>query len=117
MDALLTSCALVALAEMGDKTQLLAMLLDFLPEAAALGALLATGDPVGALLALIIGLQNLPEAFNAYRELRAARLGGGRWAVFGLLTLCAMLGPAAAALSHAYDLIRSCSTPRLPAAS
>ena len=27
MDALLTSCALVALAEMGDKTQLLAMLL------------------------------------------------------------------------------------------
>lgn len=80
--------------------QLLAMLLDFLPEAAALGALLATGDPVGALLALIIGLQNLPEAFNAYRELRAARLGGGRWAVFGLLTLCALLGPAAAALGY-----------------
>ncbi|MEQ8603950.1 MAG: hypothetical protein RIB45_11590 [Marivibrio sp.] len=87
------------LQESGAKlAQLLAMLLDFLPEAAALGALLATGDPVGLLLALIIGLQNLPEAFNAYRELRAARFAGGRWTVFGLLALCALLGPAAAAL-------------------
>jgi ZIP family zinc transporter len=54
--------------------QLVAMLGDFLPEALALGAVLAAGGPLGALLALLIGSQNLPEGFNAYREL----LTGGR---------------------------------------
>jgi len=89
------------LQESGAKlAQLLAMLLDFLPEAAALGALLATGDPAGLLLALIIGLQNLPEAFNAYRELQASALGGGRWRAVALLGGCALLGPAAAAFGY-----------------
>ena len=49
--------------------QLVAMLADFLPEALALGALFAHGGGLGKLLALLIGLQNLPEGFNAYREL------------------------------------------------
>ena len=47
------------------------MLSDFLPEALALGAVFAKGGSLGALLALLIGLQNLPEGFNAYRELVA----------------------------------------------
>jgi zinc transporter, ZIP family len=54
----------------GSAAQLMAMLMDFLPEALALGALLATQDATGLLLALLIALQNLPESFNAYRELR-----------------------------------------------
>lgn len=54
----------------GSAGQLLAMLMDFLPESLALGALLATERGAGMLLALLIGLQNLPEGFNAYREMR-----------------------------------------------
>lgn len=49
--------------------QLMAMLADFIPEAMALGAAFATGENTGPLLALLIGIQNLPEGFNAFREL------------------------------------------------
>nr|WP_242521574.1 divalent cation transporter [Motiliproteus sp. SC1-56] len=49
--------------------QLMGMLLDFVPEALALGALVALESPTVPLLALLIALQNLPEGFNAYREL------------------------------------------------
>ncbi len=53
--------------------QLLAMLLDFVPESMALGASFATNNQsVGLLLAILIGLQNLPEGFNAYRELASS---------------------------------------------
>jgi ZIP family zinc transporter len=51
--------------------QLMGMLLDYVPEAIALGGLIALGSPAAALLALLIGLQNLPEGFNAFRELYA----------------------------------------------
>ncbi|MBB3140521.1 ZIP family metal transporter [Halomonas organivorans] len=51
-------------------SQLSAMLSDFLPEALALGAAFAYGGGSGVLLALLMALQNLPEGFNAYRELR-----------------------------------------------
>lgn len=50
-------------------SNLLAALLDFMPEAVALGALMSTQASVGVLLAMFIALQNLPEGFNAYREL------------------------------------------------
>jgi ZIP family zinc transporter len=50
-------------------SNLVAALLDFVPEAIALGALISTQGRLGALLALFIGLQRLPEGFNAYREL------------------------------------------------
>ncbi len=51
--------------------QLVAMLADFVPEAIALGAAFAHGEKSGMLLALLIGMQNLPEGFNAFRELQA----------------------------------------------
>ena len=54
----------------GAMSQLLAMLLDFVPEAIALGAALAVGGGQAYLLAFLIGMQNLPEGFNAYREIR-----------------------------------------------
>ncbi len=54
-----------------EKPQLIAMLLDYIPESLALGGAFALGLPSAPLLAILIGLQNLPEGFNAYRELRA----------------------------------------------
>jgi ZIP family zinc transporter len=79
----------------GSAAQLMAMLLDFIPEAVAMGAAFAMASPAGPLLAFLIGLQNLPEGFNAYRELTArGSLSRGRVLVwFALLSL---LGPAAA---------------------
>jgi ZIP family zinc transporter len=53
----------------GQAAQFMAMLLDFIPEAIALGATFAIGGLFGPLLAFLIGLQNLPEGFNAFREL------------------------------------------------
>jgi ZIP family zinc transporter len=54
----------------GFLAQTLAMLLDFVPEAIALGAIFVHNHNLGKLLALFIGLQNLPESFNAYFDLR-----------------------------------------------
>ena len=79
--------------------QALAMATDYLPEAAALGAILAAETEVAGLLAFLIGLQNLPEAFNAWRELAAtpgARPARLAWLFAGL----AALGPAAAAAGY-----------------
>lgn len=83
----------------GGGAQMMAMLLDFLPESLALGALLATGSQTAYLLAGIIFLQNLPEGFNAFRELAAA----GHMAVRRVLTLFCLLvliGPLAALAGH-----------------
>lgn len=52
-----------------ESPQLTGMILDYVPEAIALGGMAALGSPVVPLLALLIGLQNLPEGFNSYREL------------------------------------------------
>jgi ZIP family zinc transporter len=77
--------------------QLMAMLLDFLPEAMALGALLAVDKATSYLLAFLIALQNLPESFNAYRELQAgSSLSSGK--ILGLFLLIALLGPGAAVI-------------------
>jgi ZIP family zinc transporter len=81
--------------------QLIAMLLDFLPESFALGAVFAAGGATGPLLAFLIALQNFPEGFNAYRELRNA--GRLRPAVV-IWAFCALvlLGPLAAWFGFAY---------------
>jgi len=79
----------------GAGAQLMAMVLDFVPESLALGALMATQQTKGLLLALLIALQNLPEAFNAYRELnKDARLPGRE--VLTVFMALVALGPAAA---------------------
>ncbi|MDX2445425.1 MAG: hypothetical protein QNK30_16640 [Bacteroidales bacterium] len=53
----------------GQTATLLAMLMDFVPESIALGAVFATEPATATLLAVFIGLQNLPEAFNSFRDL------------------------------------------------
>jgi len=84
----------------GRGAQVAAMLADFLPECAALGAMLATGSPVAGLLAALIALQNLPEAFNAYRELAALDGLGGR-RIIAVFAAIATLGPATALAGYA----------------
>ena len=71
--------------------QFTAMAADFLPESLALGGMFAANPDGGVLLALLIGLQNLPEGFNAWHELAAGRLK--RRSVLGLMVMLAFLGP------------------------
>lgn len=83
----------------GQNAQFYAMLTDFLPEALSLGAIMASRDREGALLALLIGAQNLPEAFNAWRELAAdGRTGPAR--ATRLFFALAFLGPVSVALGY-----------------
>ena len=85
----------------GGFAQFIAMLLDFVPESLALGAMLAAEWEAGLLLAGLIALQNLPEGFNAYLELRArdALRSGQILAGFCAIVL---LGPLAAWLGFSY---------------
>ena len=81
--------------------QLAAMLSDFVPEALALGAAFASGEDSAPLLAGLIALQNLPEGFNAFRELTASTtIPAGRIiAAFGALSLC---GPVAGLIGYTW---------------
>lgn len=82
-----------------SNAQFLAMLTDFIPEAIALGAMIATQAPDTALLAFLIGAQNLPEAFNAWREVQAKGRYGGRRVMVVFLVLAA-IGPVAVGLGY-----------------
>jgi ZIP family zinc transporter len=53
----------------GRLAQLMAMSMDYIPEAVALGAVFSYDQRTGLLLALFIGLQNLPESYNAFGDL------------------------------------------------
>lgn len=81
----------------GHAAQFLAMLLDFVPEAMAMGAMLASssGHAAGHLLVLLIALQNLPEGFNAFCEITAGR-AALRHRTFWLFLALVPLGPIAA---------------------
>ena len=77
----------------GSKAQLMAMLLDYIPEAIALGAVFPHDHQLGILLSLFIGLQNLPEGFNAFREATGQRHPRGK--TLKTMLLLSLLGPAA----------------------
>jgi ZIP family zinc transporter len=84
-----------------ERPQFMAMLLDFVPESLALGGVFATGSPSAPLLAIFIGLQNLPEGFNAYRELRS--LPGARPAgILGLMVCLVPIGPIVGLVGYAF---------------
>jgi len=89
-------------------SQLLAMLLDFLPESLALGAALAIGSSSAYLLATLIALQNIPEGFNAFNEL-TENAGHSPRKVISMFTAMAVLGPLAALSGYywlfAYDQV------------
>lgn len=71
--------------------QFVAMGADFLPESLALGGIFAADADGAVLLAVLIGLQNLPEGFNAWRELAAANIRAPK--VLALMVGLALLGP------------------------
>lgn len=81
----------------GSHAQLIAMIADFVPEAMALGAIFAHGDTAAPLLAALIGLQNLPEGFNAYREM-CSKDGQPPARILKLFGGLMLLGPLAAIL-------------------
>ncbi|MEQ9261507.1 MAG: hypothetical protein RIG84_20655 [Roseovarius sp.] len=82
----------------GHASQFMAMVLDYLPEAMALGALLAADPRKAVLLAVLIALQNLPESFNAYREIEEAPKAPSPGRVMVVLCAMVLLGPLAAAV-------------------
>lgn len=79
-------------------SQLVAMLSDFVPEVIALGATVATGGEGALLLASLIALQNVPEGFNAFRELHGGGLSTRR-ILLGFVA-CALAGPVLGALGY-----------------
>lgn len=80
-------------------SQLAAMLSDFIPEALALGATFVLSQDTALLLAGIISLQNIPEGFNAYRELKATTQYRGSQ-IIGAFVLMAFLGPIAGLIGY-----------------
>lgn len=54
----------------GTMAQLMSMLSDFIPESIAMGAVFTQNSQLGILLAIIIAVQNLPESFNSYMDLK-----------------------------------------------
>ena len=75
--------------------QFIAMAADFLPESLALGGMFAAGSEGAVLLALLIGMQNLPEGFNAWRELSGHIRPG---VALRRMLLLALLGPVCGAI-------------------
>jgi ZIP family zinc transporter len=78
------------------RAQFLALLSDFVPEAISLGAVFAHDRRMGMLLGGFIAAQNLPEGFNAFREMKE----GGQNPKMVLWTLagCSLMGPLAAGI-------------------
>ena len=77
--------------------QTFAMLLDFIPESLAMGGMFAIGSPSAPLLAILIGMQNLPEGFNAYRELLSVARHRARRTLM-IMFLLMLAGPLAGML-------------------
>ncbi|MCF7877792.1 MAG: divalent cation transporter [Candidatus Omnitrophica bacterium] len=77
----------------GTKAQLMAMLMDFIPEAIALGAVFAHDKALGLLLAIFIGLQNLPESFNSFSDLVKSGISEAKvLVIFIPLSFCGVAG-------------------------
>lgn len=81
-------------------SQLAAMLSDFIPESIALGTTAALGGGT-MLLGLLITVQNLPEGFNAYREMQAKSRSNRKRIVLAFAGM-ALLGPAMALIGYFY---------------
>ncbi|MDC8833111.1 ZIP family metal transporter [Alteromonas gilva] len=79
-------------------SQLASMLSDFVPESIALGTTAALGGG-SLLLGVLVAVQNFPEGFNAYRELRAAG-HYSRKRLLVMFTLMALLGPLMALVGY-----------------
>lgn len=79
----------------GSLAQFMAMMMDYLPEALALGAIISGDLSTAVLVAALIALQNLPEGYNAMHEMQNA---SDRPAPLWLFVSMVALGPLAALL-------------------
>jgi ZIP family zinc transporter len=84
-----------------ERPQLSAMLLDYIPESLALGGAFAIGLQAAPLLAVLIGLQNLPEGFNAFREL-VSGTQRSKQRILGFMFMLVPLGPVMALIGWIY---------------
>lgn len=75
-------------------SQLIAMLSDFIPEALALGAAIASVSESALLLAILMVLQNLHEGFNAFYELKRSSTMRSKRLIITFLLL-SLIGPIA----------------------
>ncbi len=75
-------------------SQLAAMLLDFVPEVIALGAIYLLDKPYALLLGLLIVFQNIPEGFNAFLEIRSSSKHRG-WFIICVFLAMSIIGPIA----------------------
>lgn len=82
----------------GSKAQFMAMLMDFLPEAISLGAVFGHNHQLGILLAVFIGAQNLPEGFNAFREVVGTGVTPRK--TLAVLFAISFLGPMAGCIGY-----------------
>lgn len=82
-----------------ETPQLMGMLLDYVPEAIALGGLVASSSPIAPLLALLIGFQNLPEGFNSYREIICTKECSPKKTLFFMSKLV-IIGPIAGLIGY-----------------
>ena len=80
----------------GGAAQFTAMLLDYVPEAMALGALIVSRPDAAILTAILIAAQNVPEGFAAWRGLIASNEHSRKRLIL-LFLLMVPVGPAAAA--------------------
>jgi ZIP family zinc transporter len=84
-------------AKQRELPQTFALLLDFIPESLAMGGMFAVGSSSAPLLAIFIGLQNVPEGFNAYREILAL-VGDRKRRTLSIMFLMMLPGPTAGIL-------------------
>jgi len=81
-------------------SQLAAMLADFVPESVALGTTAALGGGT-MLLGLLIAVQNLPEGFNAYREMSPKNKKRSTVLIW-VFVLMSLLGPVMSVIGFYY---------------
>lgn len=81
-------------------SQLAAMLTDFVPESVALGATAALGGGT-LLLGVLITVQNLPEGFNAYREMTETNKQRRNKVLLSFIGM-ALLGPLMSLVGYFY---------------
>jgi len=86
--------------QVGSRANLMAMMMDFVPESIAMGALFVESRATGFLLAIFIALQNLPEGFNSFRE--SVEGESTAKSILFMLLLASFFGPIAALAGYLF---------------
>lgn len=81
-------------------SQFTGMLLDFIPESVVLGASIVTGTATAYLLAILITLQNMPEGFASYHEMKSSGVSVSKLRIIFLGA--PLLGPVSALAGYIF---------------